>query len=423
MSVNVVVGTQWGDEGKGKVTDFLSQNADVVVRYQGGNNAGHTIEFDEKKFALHLIPSGIFNKNTANVMASGMVINLEALVDELTYLHENGVCDYQLLISDRAHLVLPYHIELDKYYEKLKGNNKVGTTSKGIGPAYTDKAARFGIRVGDLFTDDLLEKITFNVDLKNKILSSENIVFDAKKIYQDLLKYREIIAEYVCDTTKYLNDQIALNKEILFEGAQGVMLCLDNGTYPYVTSSSPTASSVSLNTGIPFQVIDTVFGVTKAYSTRVGSGTFVTEFEDETAKQIRTVGREFGTTTGRPRRIGWFDTVIVKHARRVGSVNKLAIMLLDVLSGIEELKICVAYELNGKTIDYIPSTIQELEQCKPVYKSYPGFNEDITKVTVYDDLPVNAQKYLEAITLETGIDIGIVSVGPNRLQTMVIDHD
>lgn len=420
MSAYVVVGTQWGDEGKGKITDYLGRKSDVVVRYQGGNNAGHTIVFDNKKYALHLIPSGIFNKDTVNVMANGMVINLAALKQELEYLHENGITDYNLKISDRAHIIMPYHIELDKFYETLKADKNIGTTHKGIGPAYTDKAARFGIRIGDLFCDDLLDKIDFNVKLKNQILADTGIEFNAKELYNQLLTYKELIKDFVCDTSVYLEEELKANKNVLFEGAQGVMLCLDNGTYPFVTSSSPTASSVPLNAGVNLKYISTVYGVTKAYSTRVGSGFFTTEFEDETAHKIREVGREYGTTTGRPRRIGWFDAVVVSHARRVASVNVLSIMLLDVLTGIDKLKICVAYELDGKKINYVPANISDLERCKPIYVELDGWHEDITSVKSFDELPENAKNYLRTIEQTCELKVGIISVGPDRLQTIEV---
>lgn len=417
----VVVGTQWGDEGKGKITDFLTSKADVVVRYQGGNNAGHTIVFDGKKYALHLIPSGIFNKNAVNVLANGMVINPEALKTELEYLHDNGVNDYNLIISDRAHLVLPYHIDLDKFYESSKGQNKVGTTNKGIGPAYTDKAARFGIRVCDLFNEeDLREKLAFSLKVKAPLLEQFGSSYTVDGLVEYLNEYKEIFAKYVGDTSRYLQTAINDNKKVLFEGAQGIMLCLDHGTYPFVTSSSPTASSIPLNAGVNTSFVDSVVGISKAYSTRVGEGAFPTEFEDSVAKTIREVGNEYGTTTGRPRRIGWFDSVVVRHSVRVGSVSTLSIMLLDVLSGIETLKICTHYELNGEVIDYVPAHINDFEKCKPVYIETPGWTEDITSVTSFDELPLNAKNYIKLIEKHCGCDVSLFSVGPDRTQTVVV---
>lgn len=417
----VVVGTQWGDEGKGKITDFLAAKADVVVRYQGGNNAGHTIVFNDNKYALHLIPSGIFDENTTNVLANGMVINPKALKEELEYLHENGFTNYSLKISDRAHIVMPYHIDLDGYYETLSGDNKVGTTKKGIGPAYTDKASRFGIRVCDLFdTESLRSKIKFNLELKQDLLNSCGASYTVEGLMSYLEEFIPIFKKHVADTSLFLNESYVNNKKILFEGAQGIMLCLDHGTYPFVTSSSPTASSIPLNTGVNTKFVDNVVGISKAYSTRVGEGAFPTEFEDEIAKTIREVGHEYGTTTGRPRRIGWFDSVVVRHSVRVGSVNTLSIMLLDVLTGLDELKICTHYKLDGEVIDYVPSNINDFEKCEPVYISTPGWSEDITGVTSYEQLPANAKTYLELLAKYCETEISIFSVGPDRAQTVVV---
>ncbi len=417
----VVVGTQWGDEGKGKITDFLTAKADVVVRYQGGNNAGHTIVFDGNKYALHLIPSGIFNSDTVNVLANGMVINPEALASELSYLHDNNISNYNLMISDRAHIVMPYHIDLDKYYEKCKGDSKVGTTCKGIGPAYTDKASRFGIRVCDLFcTDTLREKIAFNLMVKKPMLDECGVSYTVDGLIDYLKSYTELFAKYTSDTSRFLQEAYENNKKVLFEGAQGIMLCLDHGTYPYVTSSSPTASSIPLNAGVNTKYVGNVVGISKAYSTRVGEGAFPTEFEDKIAMQIREVGNEYGTTTGRPRRIGWFDSVVVRHSVRVGSVSTLSIMLLDVLSGVDELKICTHYELDGKIIDYVPANINDFANCKPIYITTPGWSEDITNVESFDDLPTNAKKYLNLIEEHCGVSISLFSVGPDRKQTIVV---
>ncbi|MFV0424042.1 MAG: adenylosuccinate synthase [Bacilli bacterium] len=417
----VVVGTQWGDEGKGKITDFLAAQADVVVRYQGGNNAGHTIVFDDNKYALHLIPSGIFDSKTTNVLANGMVINPKALKEELKYIKENGFSDYKLIISDRAHIVMPYHIDLDGYYENLSGDNKVGTTKKGIGPAYTDKASRFGIRVCDLFNEEVLRsKVEFNLKIKQDALKNCGVEYSVDSLLEYLSEFTDIFKLHVGDTSRFLNTAYLNGKKVLFEGAQGIMLCLDHGTYPFVTSSSPTASSIPLNTGVNTNFVNNVVGISKAYSTRVGAGAFPTEFENETAKTIREVGHEYGTTTGRPRRIGWFDSVVVKHSVRVGSVNTLSIMLLDVLTGIEELKICTHYKLDGEEIDYVPAHINDFEKCEPVYVTTPGWSEDITKVTTYEELPENAKKYLSLIEKYCDAEISIFSVGPDRMQTVVV---
>ena len=423
MSSVVVVGTQWGDEGKGKITDFLAEEANVVVRFQGGNNAGHTIVFDDRTFALHLIPSGIFRKDTINIMGNGMVINPKALIEELDMLNNGGLIEFKLAISDRAHVVLPYHSIMDKLFEDLKdGKKKIGTTNKGIGPAYADKAARIGIRICD-FVDlvEFKDKLTDNVNYYNKIfkLFGKSEV-DVNELYKEYKDYALRIKPYVTDTSILLNNQFSNNNNVLFEGAQGSLLCLDHGTYPYVTSSSPTAASVPLNTGISPKLIDEILGVTKAYSTRVGSGYFATEVENGVTKRIRDVGNEYGTTTGRPRRIGWLDTVVLRHSKRISGLTALSVMLLDVLTGIETLKICIAYKLDDKTIDYIPAKIKDVERCEPVYVELPGWNENITKVAKFSDLPVNAQGYLNKISELTKIDIAIFSVGPDRTQTIVL---
>ena len=414
----VVVGTQWGDEGKGKITDFLAQTADVVVRYQGGNNAGHTVVFNNEKHSLHLLPSGILNPKIENVMANGMVINPKAFAEEISKLKNS----FKLSISDRAHIVLPYHPELDKAYEKHKGDEKIGTTHKGIGPAYTDKAARIGIRVQTfIHPERFYHNLKELVDQKNFELASYDYPpVNFEEMYQTYLPFAKMMKPYVKDTSLYLNQLIDENKKILFEGAQGVLLCLDHGTYPYVTSSSPTASSVPLNTGIAPWLVEGAIGVTKAYTTRVGSGPMPSEIEGELAHYIRETGHEYGTTTGRPRRIGWLDTVILRHTKRVSGLSYLAVTLLDVLTGIEELKIATSYELDGKTIDQIPADIEDFMRAKPNYISVPGWKEDITHVKSYDELPVNAKAYLSKISELVGVPIGMFSVGPDRNQTIMV---
>ncbi len=423
MNNVVVVGTQWGDEGKGKITDYLAQNADVVVRYQGGNNAGHTIVFDGKKYALHLIPSGIFNPKIKNVMANGMVINLEAFAQEIKMLTDSGVTKFNLLVSDRAHVILPYHIELDGLFEEVKGNNKIGTTKKGIGPAYTDKARRDGIRICDLLDENILiEKLQANLTVKNIIFKAMGKPeFNLEEILTYLKPYIELIKPYICDTSVALNKCIDNNEKVLFEGAQGVMLCTDHGTYPMVTSSSPTAASVSINTGVAPRFITEALGITKAYTTRVGEGVFPTEFENEIAEKIREVGNEYGTTTKRPRRIGWLDTVVLSHAKRVSGLTGLSIMLLDVLSGIDKLKICIGYKLEGEIIDYVPASISQYEKCEPIYIELDGWHEDITEVTSFHGLPINAQNYINKIVELTKVPVKIFSVGPDRKQTILVE--
>ncbi len=422
MSSIVVVGTQWGDEGKGKITDFLAQSADDVVRYQGGNNAGHSIVFNGNKYALHLIPSGIFNEKTKNIMANGMVINPKALHEEIETLKAKNVNKFNLFISNRAHVIMPYHIALDGAIEELKADNNVGTTKKGIGPAYTDKAQRIGIRMGDFVNPELFHKrLEENLLFTNKLLVALNKpTFDVEEIYNEYIKYSEEFKNYVCDTSIILENEYNEQSKILFEGAQGVMLCIENGTYPFVTSSSPTAASVPLYAGVSPKHIDEIIGVVKAYTTRVGSGVFPTEFEDDTAHYIRETAHEYGVTTGRPRRIGWIDTVILRHTKRVSGLTSLAITLLDVLKNIKTLKICVAYKLDGEFIDYIPSSYEDYERCEPVYIELDGFEEDITKVKDFNDLPKNAKNYLRKIEELVGVEIGMFSVGPDRTQTIVM---
>ncbi len=418
----VVVGTQWGDEGKGKVTDFLATQADVVVRSQGGNNAGHTILFNHQKFALHFLPSGILNPKITNYMTNGMVIEPKAFFLELEGLNKVGITDYQLHISDRAHVIMPYHLALDGILENLKGSEAVGTTKKGIGPAYTDKVSRSGIRIGDLLHPEMLkQRLRANLNFTNRLLLSLGEKgFEFDELYPSYLEYGKKLAPYVCDTSLLLNQEIEAGKRILFEGAQGVMLCIEQGTYPFVTSSSPSAAAVPLNAGISPMALTDVVGVTKAYSTRVGGGAFPTEFEDNIAKQIREVGHEYGTTTGRPRRIGWLDTVVLKHTKRVSGLTGLAIMLLDVLSGLETLKICTHYELDGRIIEYVPGNYADFIRVNPIYQELPGWNEDITGVQSLDQLPENAKTYLRTIETLTGVPITLFSVGPDRTQTVVL---
>jgi len=425
MSGVVVVGTQWGDEGKGKITDFLAEKANMIVRFQGGNNAGHTIKFDGKKFALHLIPSGIFRKEAKNILANGMVINPKAFFEELTMLQDQGIKDFQLFVSDRAHIILPYHISLDKMLESIKDpSKKVGTTNKGIGPCYTDKAMRIGIRVCDFIEQKrFYEKLVHNVNYHNKVLESFGFdTFNAEEIFEEYKDYAAKMKPYVANTSSMINQAFHEDKDVLFEGAQGALLCLDHGTYPYVTSSSPTASSVPLNAGISPKRITDVVGVTKAYSTRVGSGFFATNFDDDVADKIRIKGNEFGTTTGRPRRIGWLDLVVLKHTVNISGLTGLSVMLLDVLSGLDELKICTSYNLDGEIIEEIPANIEDYERCSPNYEVMEGFKEDITGVTSFEDLPKQAQAYLRRIEELLGIPVVIFSVGPDRTQTIVLQE-
>ncbi|TYS18069.1 adenylosuccinate synthase [Rossellomorea vietnamensis] len=423
MSSVVVVGTQWGDEGKGKITDFLSENAEVIARYQGGNNAGHTIKFDGETYKLHLIPSGIFYKEKTSVIGNGMVVDPKALVKELKYLHDRDVTTENLRISNRAHVILPYHLKLDEVEEERKGANKIGTTKKGIGPAYMDKAARSGIRIADLLDyESFEEKLTRNLEEKNRLLERfyETEGFTIEEILDEYYEYGQQVKKYVCDTSVVLNDALDEGRRVLFEGAQGVMLDIDQGTYPFVTSSNPVAGGVTIGSGVGPTKISHVVGVSKAYTTRVGDGPFPTELNNEIGDQIREVGREYGTTTGRPRRVGWFDSVVVRHARRVSGMTDLSLNSIDVLTGIENLKICTAYKYKGEVINEFPANLNILAECEPVYEELPGWTEDITGCKTLSDLPANARHYLERVSQLTGIPLSIFSVGPDRSQTNVV---
>jgi len=425
MSTVVVVGTQWGDEGKGKITDYLSEKANLVVRYQGGNNAGHTIVINDKRFKLHLIPSGIFYSDKMCVLGNGMVINLKAFIDEIEYLHMNGINTDNLKISDRAHLIMPYHIKMDLIEEELKGINKIGTTGKGIGPAYMDKAARIGIRVADLLDDsEFSKKLTQNLKEKNRLFEKyyETEGFTFEEITNEYTSYKDAVSKYVDDTSVILNDAIDQGQRVLFEGAQGVMLDIDQGTYPFVTSSNPVAGGVTIGSGVGPTKIDHVVGVAKAYTTRVGDGPFPTELNNEIGNRIREVGNEYGTTTGRARRIGWFDSVVVRHAARVSGITELSLNSLDVLTGIPVLKICTAYKYKNEIVKNFPANINNLKECQPIYEELPGWEEDITKVKNMSELPVNTKEYIKKISELTGVPVTIFSVGPNRDQTILIKN-
>ncbi|WP_419875914.1 adenylosuccinate synthase [Candidatus Pristimantibacillus sp. PTI5] len=420
MSTVVVVGTQWGDEGKGKITDYLAEGADVVARYQGGNNAGHTILIDNKKYKLTMIPSGIFNHNKTCVIGNGMVINPEALIDEINYIHDNGFSTDNLKISDRAHVIMPYHLVLDGLEEDRKGDNKIGTTRKGIGPCYMDKAARNGIRIADLMDAEEFEARVRSIIIeKNQLIEQVygGSQLDADSIVRDYLGYAEILRKYVTDTSVILNDAIDAGQKVLFEGAQGVMLDIDQGTYPYVTSSNPSAGGVCIGSGVGPSKIKQVIGVAKAYTTRVGDGPFPTEQDNEIGQLIRDKGHEYGTVTGRPRRVGWFDTVVVRHARRVSGITGLSLNSLDVLTGLETVKICTGYKLRGEVIETYPASLKMVSECEAVYEEHPGWSEDISNAKTLEDLPVNTRNYLNRVSELTGIPIAIFSVGRNREQT------
>ena len=423
MKTVAVVGSQWGDEGKGKVIDFLATQADVVVRGQGGNNAGHTLVVDGKKFALRLIPSGILNSNTINVIGNGIVFDPKGFFEEIEMLESNGISTKNIKISDRAHIVFPYHKELDGLAEEARGDNKIGTTKKGIGPCYMDKTERSGIRVCDLMDKEIFaKKLKLQVDAKNKLVTGvygKEAMFDFDEIYNEFIVYAEKMRPYVEDTTVIVYDAIKANKKVLFEGAQGTLLDLDLGTYPFVTSSHPTSGGFAVGAGVGPNMIKDVVGIVKAYTTRVGEGPFVTELFDETGERIRVQGREFGTVTGRARRCGWFDSVIVKYAARVNGITSISFMLLDVLTGFDKIKICTAYKMGDKIINNFPASLEDLAKCEPVYEELDGWNEDLTNIEKFEDLPENAKKYIARIEELIDVNIDLVSVGPNRTQTII----
>jgi adenylosuccinate synthase len=421
----VLVGAQWGDEGKGKVTDFLAARADIVVRYQGGNNAGHTVVVGEEEFRLHLLPSGILHPEKTCVIGNGVVVDPAVLVGEIESLKRRGIKMARLLISERAHLIFPYHRLLDGAEEKRKGNGRIGTTGRGIGPAYVDKMARVGIRMSDLLEDATFSRrLEENVTFKNALLER---VYDAEgvslpEIFEAYREYAAILREYVADTGVFLHQAITAGKNVLFEGAQGTLLDIDHGTYPFVTSSSPTAGGACLGAGIGPRVIDRVLGIAKAYTTRVGGGPFPTELKDDLGEKIRDQGREFGTTTGRARRCGWFDAVIARYAARVNGLDYLCVTKLDVLTGIPVLKICRAYRYQGEEITNFPASTSVLEACEPVYEELPGWEEDITGARRLEDLPENTRRYLERLSSLAGLPVALIGVGPRREQTIVC-HD
>ncbi len=423
MSSVVVIGTQWGDEGKGKITDFLAEKADVIIRYQGGNNAGHTVKIEDKEYKLHLIPSGIFYPEKMCVLGNGMVIDPQALIEEIDYLKEEDVAVNNLIISDRAHIIMPYHKILDELDEERRGEEKIGTTKKGIGPCYMDKAARKGIRVCDLLEPEALKKkIEASMKEKNHLLDRvyNSKAYDADKAFEEVRYYAEKMKPYIGDSSYYINDALEKGNRLLFEGAQGTLLDLDHGTYPYVTASNPVAGGVCIGAGIGPTKIKNVLGVLKAYSTRVGDGPFPSELDNEIGDRIREAGGEFGTTTGRPRRIGWLDLVIARYAKRVSGLDQLALTLLDVLSGFEKLKLCVAYKYKGEVLKEFPASLDVLSKCEPVLEEIPGWEEDITGIESYDDLPSNAKNYVRRVEEICEVPISTISVGPGRKQTKIV---
>ena len=421
MRTLAIEGMQWGDEGKGKITDYCASKAQVVVRSQGGNNAGHTIEHHGIRYALRLLPSGILNPSTTNVLADGMVINPTGLIQEMKNIREKGVTNFHLIISKRATLLLPYHIALDEARENALGKYKIGTTKNGIGPCYEDRAARLSIRAGDLLYPDFLkERIHQVLPLKNKeLIAYGGKEFSEEEIYNQLMEAREVLLPFITDTTVFLHNAIKEGKKVLFEGAQGAMLCTTYGTFPYVTSSSPLATAIPSNTGLPLTAVEGVLGVMKAYTTRVGEGPFPSEMFDEVGNKIREKGHEYGTVTHRPRRVGWLDIPQLKYVKEISGVSHLAIMLLDVLSAVDEIKICTEYTLDGKVIDFMPSNVEELSKVKANYITLPSWKEDISTIKEYDKLPENCKKYIETIEKLLDADIDIISVSPDKDGTIL----
>ncbi|MER5426013.1 adenylosuccinate synthase [Streptosporangium roseum] len=423
MPAVVLVGAQWGDEGKGKATDLLGDQVDYVVRYQGGNNAGHTVVIGDQKYALHLLPTGVLSPNVIPVIGNGVVIDPGVLLSEIDGLEARGVSSARLLISANAHLIMPHHKALDKVTERYLGKAKIGTTGRGIGPAYGDKIYRMGVRVQDLLDPGILQKkIEVALGEKNQILTKiyNRRAIDATQVLEEYLGYAERLKPHIADTSLILNKALDEDKVVLLEGGQGNLLDIDHGTYPFVTSSSPTSGGACSGSGIPPTRLTRVIGILKAYTTRVGSGPFPTELEDEMGEWLRTTGGEYGVTTGRNRRCGWFDAVIARYASRINGVTDFFLTKLDVLSGLERIPVCVAYEVDGVRYDEIPMTQTDFHHAKPVYEEFPGWQEDITGAKSFEDLPANAQAYVKALERMSGARISAVGVGPGRTETIQI---
>ena len=423
MAVQVVVGAQWGDEGKGKIVDMLSEHVDIVARYQGGANAGHTVCIGEREYVLHLIPSGIFHPHITCVIGNGVVIDPNALMQEIAHLEAAGInIKGRLLISHNAHLIMPYHKLLDTIREQ--GTAKIGTTGRGIGPAYIDKFMRTGIKIVDLLDRDVLAaKLKTNIEEKNQILTK---VYGETKMDVDALigEYQEFdkkIDEYITDTALYLNRALKQGKTIIAEGAQGALLDVDHGTYPFVTSSNPTAGGACTGLGIPPTAVNSIVGIVKAYCTRVGNGPFPTELTDATGERLRSIGHEFGATTGRPRRCGWFDAVAMRYSAMINGIEKIAITKLDVLDQFEEVRVCIGYEYGGRRLKTFPTDVKSLTHITPIYESFEGWKTTLAGVSSYADLPAHARRYVEALAHLCGTPLWIVSVGPRRDQTILIE--
>lgn len=422
MSSQVVVGTQWGDEGKGKIVDVLAEKADMIVRFQGGDNAGHTVIVNGKKYVLHLLPSGVLHKDAVCVIGPGVVCNPFVLLEEMDTLEKGGLtCDH-IVISDRAQILMPYHRYQDKLEEE-SANHKIGTTQKGIGPCYSDKYARRGIRYHELldfesFKVRLKEVLNFKNKLFTNVYGADPLDYDT--IVKDFEKIYDRIVPMIKEITHMVNEALDQNKNVLFEGAQAMMLDINYGTYPYVTSSSPTSAGVATGAGVAVNRLQTIIGVVKAYSTRVGEGPFVTELLDSTGENLRAVGAEYGATTGRPRRCGWLDLLVVKHACTMNGLTDIVLTKIDVLTGIDTLKVCVGYDVDGTIYDYVPSDQAVVAKAKPVYKEFAGWTEDISKMTSYDQLPQNCKDYVSFIEQFTGVRVSMISVGPDRVNNIYI---
>ena len=425
MPAIVLVGAQWGDEGKGKATDLLGDRVDYVVRYQGGNNAGHTVVIGDKKFALHLLPSGILTPGVIPVIGNGVVIDLAVLIKELDGLIEKGVDVSKLKISANAHIITPYHVTIDKVSERFLGKRAIGTTGRGIGPTYGDKVGRLGIRVQDLFDESILrQKVEAALSQKNQLLSKvyNRAGIKAEEVVRELLSFTDRIRPMVSDTALELHKALEAGKTVLLEGGQGTLLDVDHGTYPFVTSSSPIAGGATIGSGIGPTKINSVIGILKAYTTRVGSGPFPTELFDQWGEFLREKGFEFGTTTGRERRCGWFDAPVAKFATRINGLTDIFLTKLDVLTGIKEIPVCVAYDVDGVRMEEIPVSQSDFHHAKPIYEIYPGWDEDITGAKKFEDLPKNAQDYVLALEKLSGTRISAIGVGPERNAT-IVRHD
>lgn len=421
----VLLGAQWGDEGKGKITDYLAERADYVVRYQGGNNAGHTVVVNGEEFKLRLIPSGIISGHATCVIANGVVVDLKVLIKEMEYLKAKGVDVSRLLISDRCHLIMPYHIKQDECEELAKGANKIGTTKNGIGPCYMDKCARIGLRMGDIvdpeyFLDRLKNAVAIKNDMLGKLYGVEP--FDAEEIAKEYLALAEQIKGQITDTSFLLDEALKNGKKVCFEGAQGTLLDIDHGTYPFVTSSNPNAGAACVGAGVGPQHINSVLGIIKSYTTRVGAGPFPTEQDNEIGVELQTRGHEFGTVTGRTRRCGWLDVALINYSIRINGITELALMKLDILDTLHEIQICTGYRLKGEEIKYFPGRLDDLELVEPIYETVPGWQCDTTSCTSYDELPEAAKAFVARVEALTGVPVKIVAVGPGREQTIIRDH-